>query len=177
MTDDEIVYRVNLDGGEIDEEKAREVITELHYASTEYPGCQIEFVINSPGGAIEDGSAIYSELYAMSHRGGGEHYVTTKIRGKCASMATVIFQAGDWRVGGALDRLVFHEAKVCAHNEFVSDVLRDIADIEAWEVVCLDILMTRAKVERWEIDALTGPRDRQVMMPEAIRLGLADEIA
>lgn len=170
------VYRVYLDG-EIDEDKAREVIADLHYASTEYPGCEIEFLINSIGGCVPDGTAIYSELRAMSHRGGGNHFVTTKVRGVAASIATLIFEAGDKRVGGPLDVLLYHEPKICATNEFVSSVAQRIADNDSWELACLDIMMERATAHRSLIADLTGPVDREVLIPEAVSLGLADEVA
>lgn len=175
-TEELYTYRVYLDGS-IDEDKAREVIADLHYASTTYPGCEIEFIINSGGGTIADGTAIYSELRAMSERGGGEHFVTTKIRGMAGSIATLIFEAGDRRVGGPLDYLMYHEAKICTTDEFVSSVTRRIADLAAWEEACLSILMERATVPAKVIAALTGPVDREMLISEAISLGLADAIA
>lgn len=176
MTEVADTYRVYLDG-EIDDDKAREIIEELNVAHTEYPGCDIDFVINSQGGTVPDGVAIFSELRSMSERCGGEHFVTTKIRGMAGSIATLIFQAGDERVGGLMDYQIWHEQVVSAQCQFISHVKRSIADMEAHEELFLDVVMERAKVSRKTIAALDGPRDRQIFMSEAIELGLADRIA
>lgn len=170
------VYRVYLDGY-ITEKKARRTIGELYGAASEYPGCAIEFVINSQGGCIPDGTAIYSELRAMSERGGGEHHVTTKVRGMAGSIATLIFEAGDLRVGGPLDVLIYHESKLTLHNEFTSSIRNRLVDMDRWDNFYIDTLMERATASREEILALNGPVDREITIPQAVEYGLADRVA
>jgi ATP-dependent protease ClpP protease subunit len=89
--------------GEINDEVSREVLEQLYEIRCEDPGCDIEFVINSQGGNVIEGSAIYSELYSMSRQGFGEHWITTVVRGMAGSIATLLVQAGDNRIAGHLD--------------------------------------------------------------------------
>jgi ATP-dependent protease ClpP protease subunit len=168
--------RVYLDGY-ITERRARKVIAELHEIHRAARRAPIEFIINSQGGSLMDGTAIYSALHAMSEQGGGTHQITTQVRGMCGSIATVVFQAGDIRQGGALDTLVFHESMISVEGEYVSMVAQRLADMQRWEEEFLDILMLRATAPREVIASLTGPLDRTILMKEAVALGLADKVA
>lgn len=167
--------RVYLDGS-ICEKTARRTIANLHEIHAADEHAPIEFIINSQGGVLVDGTAIYSELAAMSLRLGGTHHITTKVRGMCASVATVIYQAGDVRSGGALDIFVFHEQMFHFSGEWLSDAAQRVSDAMKWEDKFLDILMERATAPRNIIAALTGPKDRVLLMHEAVALGLADSV-
>lgn len=175
MTDDTMFYRIYLDG-EITEKKARKVIEELYWASSEYPFCTIEFVINSQGGNMYDGTAIYSELYSMSQQGGGDHYVITKARGMVGSVATLIFQAGDERVGGTMDALVFHEPTMHFDYAYLSEVQERVLGCHQFVQAFLDVVEARG-ADRDVMSGRIGPADVIIRMPEAIELGLADRIA
>lgn len=162
--------------GEVTEEMAGEVLRELHTASAEDPECDIEFIINSLGGSVIDGSAIYSELYSMSDRAGGGHYVTTKVRGIAGSIATLLVQAGDHRIQGKVDIQLFHETQLASDGDFITDLKRRIAQTEHWDARYHDALCERANVSRKVIEGLSGPFDRIVSAEEAYKLGLIDEV-
>jgi HK97 family phage major capsid protein len=67
--------------------------------------------INSGGGDVFDGIAIYNALKAHAGR------VTTVVDGLAASIASVIFQAGDDRVGAPGSMVMIHDAfGVCVGN-------------------------------------------------------------
>lgn len=170
-----VVQRVLLNG-EVNEETAKRVLDELHEAHQYHPAAPLELVINSQGGHLTDGTAIFSELRSMSLRGGGKHHVTTKVRGLCGSVATLILQAGDERVGGPQDLLIMHETSTCIESEYISVVKQHIKNLEAWDEMYLSVLMERAKQPRNVIDGLSGPFDRHVYMEEAVYLGLADRV-
>lgn len=163
--------------GEITEETAEKAISDLYEAHQYSPACPLEFVINSQGGHLTDGTCIYSELRSMSVRGGGKHHVTTVVRGMCGSVATLILQAGDERIGGPQDLLVLHETSTGFDSEYISVVKQHIRNLEAWDEMYLDVLMERAKQPRNVIAELSGPFDRHVYMEEAVALGLADRVA
>lgn len=59
-------------------------------------GSDVTVGINSPGGSVDEGFAIYSELrrYAKENKA----KITTISEGQCSSIATVIFLAGDERI-------------------------------------------------------------------------------
>ena len=64
------------------------------------PDAAWEVCLNTEGGNMEAGTAIYSELVSHSVRGGGTHHVTTRVRGQAASCGALILQAGDRRIAG-----------------------------------------------------------------------------
>lgn len=163
--------------GEIDEDKARHAIESLHAIHEDDPSCDIEFIINSQGGCLPDGTAVYSVLHGLSNNGGGEHYVITKVRGMAGSIATLLVQAGDWRVQGPLDFQIWHEPMLNATDEFLTDLQGRINDMREYERRFVDIVMDRAKVDRLEIENLGINQDRFIMGDEALRLGLVDEVA
>jgi ATP-dependent protease ClpP protease subunit len=66
------------------------------------PSIRVE--INSPGGDVWDGVAIYNAL--RNHPA----QVTTRIDGMAASIASVIFQAGDRRIVHASSQMMIHNA-------------------------------------------------------------------
>lgn len=165
---------VVLISGEVGEKKARRLMESLHYIHEESPTAPIEVIISSRGGTICHGTAVYSTLAAMSERKGGSHHITTVVRGQCASIATLIYQAGDVRTGGAADSFVFHEPTLWFHGEWISDAAQRIQDELRLQEIALDILMERATAPRSIIEQLEGPKDRVILMKEAVALGLAD---
>ena len=62
--------------------------------------------IHSEGGSVDEGFAIYSAL----RRASKNQKVVTRIDGRCASIATVMFLAGDERIGSALVDPFVHNA-------------------------------------------------------------------
>jgi ATP-dependent protease ClpP protease subunit len=168
-------HQVILDGY-VNEKKARRIIRELRGIHEDDPAANVEFTITSPGGDVSGGTAIYSELVAMSERKGGTHHVTTLVRGMAGSIASLIFQAGDVRMGGALDVLVLHEQTVYFDGEWLSNAVQQIQDLLKWQDKYIDILMERATAPRSLIEQLEGPKDRRILMHEAVALGLADRV-
>ncbi len=69
-----------------------------------------EFVveINSVGGTVSEGFAIYQRLRELSASG---KPITTQIKGQCASIATIIFLAGDTRKVNEFSELFIHEVQ------------------------------------------------------------------
>lgn len=167
---------VVLISGEIDEEKAHSLMESLHYIHDDSPTAPIEVVISCRGGTVAGGTAVYSTLAAMSERKGGSHHITTVVRGQCASIATLIYQAGDVRTGGVADSFVFHEPTLYLHGEWISDVAQRVHDELRLQETAVEILMERATAPRHIIEQLEGPKDRVILMREAVALGLADHI-
>lgn len=167
---------VVLISGEIDEEQARHLMESLHYIHEESPTAPIEVIISSRGGTVGDGTAVYSTLAAMSERKGGTHHITTVVRGQCASIATLIYQAGDVRTGGKADSLLFHEPMMYFHGEWLSDAVQRVQDELKLQAMTFDVFMERATAPRSIIEKLEGPKDRVILMHEAVALGLADKV-
>jgi ATP-dependent protease ClpP protease subunit len=121
------------------------------------------------------GIAIYSELLSYTMRGGGNHVVTTLIRGVAASAASLVLQAGDLRVGGPLDQLMIHEPNYTCEDQRLCDVKRSIARMEGYHEQFIDICMKRCKVPRAEfVNRIQG--DWWMVSDEALEIGLIDAI-
>ena len=81
--------------------------TEVQNQLKEADGKDIRVRIKSFGGDVEEGFAIYSELRRYAKENNAK--VTTLAEGQCASIATVIFLAGD-------ERLVTEFTQPFVHN-------------------------------------------------------------
>lgn len=94
---------------------ATDLITALQDAGAD---ASVDVHINSAGGEIYEGLAIYNAL--MAHRG----EVTTIVDGVAASMASIIFLAGD-------DRIICDNAMIMVHNPMLGHLSGDSKEIEA----------------------------------------------
>lgn len=75
--------------GAVDDDSARDVIDKLLYLEMEDPGKEIQFYINSPGGYVTSGMAIYDVMNAISSP------VSTICMGLAASMGSILLSAGE----------------------------------------------------------------------------------
>lgn len=95
--------------GYLNDEVAKAMIEALWEQDNEDQTAVWEVCINSEGGDMEAGTAIFSELRSYSLRGGGNHHVITRVRGQAASCGSLILQAGDTRIAGKMDAIMLHE--------------------------------------------------------------------
>src|SRR3972149_2924370 len=70
--------------GAVDDEPARDAIRKLWYLELTDPGKPILFVINSPGGSIDSGFAVWDQVKM------GTSPVSTLVTGLAASMGSVL---------------------------------------------------------------------------------------
>jgi ATP-dependent Clp protease protease subunit len=159
-------------GGPIDDDKANLIIAQMLFLSNEDSKNDIHFYINSPGGAVTAGLAVYDTMQFL--RCG----VATYCVGPAASMGAVLLAGGD-----ANKRFVLPNSRILLHQPLIEGMLTGVAtdlDIEAKEILRLrqrlyEILAshTGQKAEKIEKDC-----DRNLWMgaDEAISYGLADRI-
>lgn len=74
--------------GQIDDRSAKQVIERLLYLELKEPGKEIQLLINSPGGYVTSGFAIYDTMRGISSP------VSTVCTGLAASMASILLSAG-----------------------------------------------------------------------------------
>lgn len=84
-------YRSIEAAGEITPESAQALILQLRYLSLADPEAEITMYINSPGGSVRDGLAVYDVMAGISCP------VRTVCTGIAASMAALLFAAGSHR--------------------------------------------------------------------------------
>lgn len=77
--------------GEITAENANALITQLQYLSRESPCEEITLYINSPGGEVSSGLALYDVMQSIGNP------IRTVCMGSASSMAALLFISGDRR--------------------------------------------------------------------------------
>ena len=77
--------------GEVDRDMAYSLRLQLRYLEAVDPNAEVTIIINSPGGSVTDGHAIYDVMRSMSYP------VRTVCLGMAASMAALLFVAGGQR--------------------------------------------------------------------------------
>jgi ATP-dependent Clp protease protease subunit len=159
-------------GSALDDAAANLVIAQMLFLSNEDSKNDIHFYINSPGGSITAGLAVYDTMQFLRCD------VATYCIGQAASMGAVLL------AGGKADkRAVLQNSRVLLHQPLVTGVLQGAAtdlDIEAKEILRLrnrlyNILAehTGQKPEKIEKDC---DRNLWLKAEEAISYGLADRI-
>ena len=92
--------------GPVDEDSVNSLITQLLYLEKAAPGEEITFYINSGGGEVRNGLALYD---VMQHITSPVHTVCV---GLAASMAAVLFAAGDRRELFAHSKVMIHDPSI-----------------------------------------------------------------
>jgi ATP-dependent Clp protease protease subunit len=80
--------RIIMMGGPIDDQIANLVVAQLLFLDSEAPDQEIRLYINSPGGSVTAGLAIYDTMHAVNAD------VSTVCMGFCGSMATIVLAGG-----------------------------------------------------------------------------------
>ena len=159
-------------GGPIDDVTANLIIAQLLFLSNEDAKKDVHFYINSPGGSITAGLAVYDTMQFLRCE------VATYCVGQAASMAAVLLAGGH-----ADKRFLLASNRILLHQPLISGQLIGPAtdlDIEAKEILRLrarlyDIL---AQHTGQTTDKVEKDCDRNLWLDaaEAIEYGLADRI-
>lgn len=172
MTIDELLLenRVVFLIGEINHASAARVIMQMLYLENQKRGQEINFYINSPGGAVDDTLAIYDTMRFISSE------VATYCIGRAYSGGAVLLAAGQKG-----KRFILPHAKVMIHQPY-GGVGGQTSDIQIQAEMILKMkrqlneilaLCCSQPVERIAKDA---ERDKYFSAEEAKAYGLVDEI-
>ena len=162
--------RIIFIGGDIDDTMANTVIAQLLFLQNENADADVSIYINSPGGLITSGLAIYDTMQFVGCN------VQTYCLGQAASMAAVLLAGGTKG-----KRFVLPNSRILIHQPMggARGTATDIS-IQAEEILRLrkrlnQILArhTGQALERIEEDL---DRDRFMSAEEAVTYGLADQI-
>ena len=157
-------------GTEITDELANLVIAQLLYLEADRPDREVSLYINSPGGSITAGLAIYDTMQFIKSE------ISTICVGQAASMAAVLLAAGTQGKRCSLpnSRIILHQP-VGGYQGQAADVAIQAKEMLRIRERLYEILEkhTRQTRERIETDI-----DRDfIMTPEQAReYGLVDEI-
>jgi len=158
-------------GTPIDDNVANLVTAQLLFLEAEDPERDISLYINSPGGSITAGLAIYDTMQFIRND------LTTICIGQAASMAAVLLAAGSDK-----KRFALPHARVLIHQPWMGGLQGQATDIEihAKEILRLrntlnKILATHChqQIERIEKDV---ERDYIMQADQAKEYGIIDEV-
>jgi len=133
-------------GTPIDDNVANLVIAQLLFLEAEDPERDISLYINSPGGSITAGLAIYDTLQFIKND------VSTICVGQAASMAAVLLACGT-----AKKRFALPHAKILIHQPWMSGLQGQATDIE---IHAKEILRMRTSLNKILADHCHQPVDR-----------------
>ncbi len=157
-------------GTPIDDMVANLIVAQLLYLDREDPDKDINLYINSPGGVIYAGLAIYDTMKLIRPA------VSTICVGTCASMATILLAAG-----AKGKRFTLPNSTIHVHQPLggVRGQASDM-EIQAREILRLRALINNILVERTGQDEerIVRDTDRDFFMnaEQAVAYGLVDEI-
>lgn len=164
--------RVVFIGGAIDDALANLVVAQLLFLSNDDPNASVNLYINSPGGGVSAGLAVYDTIQFIRPP------VATYCVGMAASIGALLLAAG---VPGK--RFILPNGRILIHQPLVHGVLTGPAtdlDIEAKEIIRLrkrlnEILSrhTHQSVEQIEKDC---DRNKWLNAEEAVQYGCVDQI-
>ena len=158
-------------GRPIDDDVASLIIAQMLFLEAENPEKDIAIYINSPGGSVSAGMAIYDTMQYIKPD------VATYCVGQAASMAAVLLASGTKG-----KRTVLPNSRVLIHQPWLSGLQGQQTDIE---IHAKDMFMMRDRMD--EILAFhTGrskedvhrdtERDRILSANEAVEYGLVDRV-
>lgn len=159
-------------GGPVDDDAANLIIAQMLFLSNENDEADIHFYINSPGGVITAGLAIYDTMRFLRCP------VATYCVGQAASMGAVLFAGGS-----PGKRFMLPNSRILMHQPLISGVMEGTAtdiEIEAREILRIrkrlySILSEHTGQETAKIEK-DCDRNLWLEAEEAVAYGLADKI-
>ena len=157
-------------GGEIDDDVANTIVAQLLFLEMEDPDADICLYINSPGGSITAGMAIYDTMQYIKPQ------VRTVCIGMAASMGAFLLMAGEKG-----KRCALPNSEVMIHQPLggASGQATDVQIRAEW------LLKTKEKMIRMKAEMTGQPeevirrdleRDHFLSAQEALEYGIIDEI-
>jgi ATP-dependent Clp protease, protease subunit len=157
-------------GTAIDDEVANLVIAQMLYLESDDPDKEIFFYLNTPGGHVSSGMAIYDTMRYIKPA------VSTVCMGQAASMGALLLAAGEKGKRFALphSRILIHQPLGGFQGQ-ATDI-----DIQAREILRLkdDLNQILAHITGQTIEKITTDTERDYYMTgdQARQYGIVDEI-
>jgi ATP-dependent Clp protease protease subunit len=158
--------------GAVTDETAKDITEKLLYLESAAPGKDITFYMNTPGGSITAGMAVYDTMHLVSSP------ITVVVTGMAASMGSILLCAAPKG-----RRLLFPHSRVLIHQPLISgrmvgpatDINIQAQEMEKLRAELNQILATASGQPLERINRDTD-RDFYLNAEEAIAYGLADRI-
>ncbi len=156
----------------VDDKSAKEIIRKIWYLEYTNPGKPILFVINSPGGSVDSGFAIWDQFKMISSP------VYTLVTGLAASMGSILSL-----VAGPGRRFATKHSRIMIHQPLIGGVIQGQAtdlEIQAKEIIktreALVGIYVQATGQSKAVVEKALDRDTWMSAEEAMKFGLLDGI-
>jgi len=156
----------------VTDEVAEEIIRRLWYLEFVQPKTPILFVINSPGGSVDSGFAIWDQIQMITSP------VTTLVTGLAASMGSVLSLAA-----APNRRFATPHSRFMIHQPLIHGVIQGQAtdlEIQAREIIktrnAIIDLYAEATGKEWGVIEKAIDRDTWMNSEEALDFGLLDKV-
>jgi ATP-dependent Clp protease protease subunit len=158
--------------GEVNDHVSNSICAQLLFLEAEDPGADINFYINSPGGSVTSGMAMYDTLQYIRPD------ISTIVMGQACSMGSLLAQAG-----AAGKRYVLPNARTMIHQPSggargqATDMLIQVEEILKMKKNLTEIYV-RHNSQGKTFDELARDMERDFFMSaqEAVAYGLADMV-
>ncbi|MBQ8090562.1 MAG: ATP-dependent Clp endopeptidase proteolytic subunit ClpP [Pyramidobacter sp.] len=162
--------RIIFIGDEIDDTLANSVVAQLLFLESESPDRDISIYINSPGGSVSAGLAIYDTMQFVKCD------VSTIVVGMAASMAAVLLAAGakGKRIALPNSRVMIHQPLGGARGQ-ASDIEIQAREIIKTKETLNGILVSHTGQSMKKVKA-DSDRDYWMSAPEALAYGIVDKV-
>ncbi len=155
--------------GEVDADSANTLIRQLRYLQREDPGAWVTLYINSPGGSVDSGMALYDVMQAVSCP------IRTVCVGLAASMAALLFVSGAERGMLPHSRLMIHDPLIVQTGGSALKLKAVSDDLMETRQIIARVIAEHSGKSMDEVLAKTAS-DSYFRAEEAIEFGLADQI-
>lgn len=158
--------------GPVTDESAKDLTEKLLFLEANDPGKEIFFYMNTPGGSITAGMAVYDTMQMISSP------ITVIVAGMAASMGSILLSAAPQG-----RRLLFPHSRVMIHQPLISGrFIGPATDIniqaQEMEKIRLELNGILARASGQPIERINRDTDRDFYLnaQETIAYGLADRI-
>jgi len=162
--------RVIMLDGEVTQHTASLICAQLLFLESDNPDKAISLYINSPGGSVTAGMAIYDTMNFIKPA------IHTIVMGQAASMGSLLATAGEKG-----HRYILPNARHMIHQPLggasgqATDVEIQARELLRWKTVLTDIYVKHTGKTHEQLKA-DMERDNFMTAPEAVDYGLADKI-
>ena len=164
--------RVILLEGEVHDQMANLVVAQMLFLESEQPDKDIQLYINSPGGSVTAGMAIYDTIQFIKCD------VSTIVMGQACSMGSLLAQAGakDKRFILPNARHMIHQPSGGAQGK-ATDMLITVTEILEMKRVLTQIYVDHNSAGKtFDMLAADMERDTYMSAVKAVEYGLADKV-
>lgn len=158
--------------GEVSDKSAKDITEKLFYLELEAPGEPIQFYINTPGGSITAGMAIYDTMQLITSP------ITVIVTGMAASMGSILLCGAPKG-----SRFVYPHSRVMIHQPLIAGrMVGPAADIHIqaieMERIRDELNSILANATGQSMDKIQKDTDRDFYMTaaQALDYGIADKI-